>query len=56
MITKLITIVVFSIIVLVAFGHEGGGAIGVVLMLWLVWELIKIGCRVLRGAYRMGGR
>jgi hypothetical protein len=51
MIAKFIAFGVVSVLLLWVFGHEGGGAIGAIAVIWLVWEMSRCGFRIVR---RMG--
>jgi len=54
---KLIIFVLVAVALVIVFGGEmGGGAAGAMLGLWLFWELARVMARIVRGAYRMGGR
>lgn len=54
---KLIIFALLALALVIVFGGEmGGGAVGAMLALWLFWELARVIARIVRGAYRMGGR
>ena len=52
----LAVIVALTLLAGVVLGPNAGGAVGSLIVVWVFWLLAKAGCRVIRGAYRMGGR